>query len=51
MYFSPVIIIVIKSRRGKSPLVPIGWKAGWAPELVWRMWRRENSCSYEDSKL
>jgi hypothetical protein len=23
---------------GKSPPVPIGWEAGWAPEPVWTMW-------------
>jgi hypothetical protein len=26
--------------RGKSP-VPIGEETGWAPEPVWKMWRRE----------
>jgi hypothetical protein len=24
----------------KRPEVPIGWEAGWAPELVWLLWRR-----------
>jgi hypothetical protein len=28
---------------GKEPLVPIGNEAGWAPELVWMTWRREDS--------
>jgi hypothetical protein len=25
------------------PLGAIGWEAGWAPEPVWTLWRRENS--------
>jgi hypothetical protein len=33
----------------KEPLVPIGWKAGWAPEPFWTSWRRENSCLHHDS--
>jgi hypothetical protein len=28
---------------GKEPLVPIGYEAGWTPELVWMTWRSENS--------
>jgi hypothetical protein len=28
--------------NGKSPPVPIGWEAGWAPEPVWTRWLREN---------
>jgi hypothetical protein len=27
---------------GKEPPVPIGYEAGWAPEPVWMLWRREN---------
>jgi hypothetical protein len=27
--------------QGKAPLVPIGEKAGWAPEPVWTLWGRE----------
>jgi len=23
---------------GKEPLVPVGYEAGWAPELVWTRW-------------
>jgi hypothetical protein len=28
---------------GKEPPVPILWEAGWAPETVWALWRREES--------
>jgi hypothetical protein len=28
---------------GKEPLVPIGWEAGWLPELVWTLQGREKS--------
>jgi hypothetical protein len=31
---------------GKEPPVPIGQEAECAPESVWTLWRRENSCSY-----
>jgi hypothetical protein len=27
---------------GKEHLVPIGEEAGWAPELVWATWRKQN---------
>jgi hypothetical protein len=36
---------------GEEPPVPIGQEAGWAPEPVWTMWRRENSCAYRDSNF
>jgi hypothetical protein len=36
---------------GKEPPVPIGQKAEWAPESVWTLWRRENSCSYMDPTI
>jgi hypothetical protein len=29
---------------GKEPPVPIGQEAGWAPGLVWTLWRGEKSC-------
>jgi hypothetical protein len=29
---------------GKEPTVPTGQEAGWAPEPVWTLWRREKSC-------
>jgi hypothetical protein len=35
--------------QGKSPPVPIGLEAGWAPESVWTTWRRQNSLPYQDS--
>jgi hypothetical protein len=28
---------------GKESLVPIGWEAGWASELVLMLWSREKS--------
>jgi hypothetical protein len=31
---------------GKEPPVPIGLEAGWTPEPVWTMWRREKSVPY-----
>jgi hypothetical protein len=34
---------------GKEPQAPIEYEAGWAPEPVWRTWRRENSWPYRDS--
>jgi hypothetical protein len=30
---------------GKEIPVPIGYEAGWAPEPVWTLWRREQSCN------
>jgi hypothetical protein len=29
--------------RAALPPVPIGQDAGWAPEPVWTLWRREKS--------
>jgi hypothetical protein len=29
----------------KSPEVPIGWEAGWGPEAVWTLQRREKNLS------
>jgi hypothetical protein len=34
---------------GERALVPIGYEAGWAADLVCTTWRRENSCRYQDS--
>jgi hypothetical protein len=34
--------------QGKKPPVPIGLVAGWAPELVWMLWRREKLCSFRE---
>jgi hypothetical protein len=31
---------------GKDPLVPTGQEAGWAPELLWTRWWRENVAIY-----
>jgi hypothetical protein len=31
---------------GEEAPVPIGQEAGWAPEPVWRRWRREKSLPY-----
>jgi hypothetical protein len=28
---------------------PIGYEAGWVPEPVWTLWRRQNSWPYRDS--
>jgi hypothetical protein len=29
----------------KESLIPIGQEAGWTPELVWTLWRREKTCT------
>jgi hypothetical protein len=34
---------------GKEPPVPTGQEVGWAPEPVWKTWRRENFCFHRDS--
>jgi hypothetical protein len=36
--------------QAKEFPLPIGQEAGWAPEPVWTMWRKEKSCPYRDSK-
>jgi hypothetical protein len=33
----------------KQRLVPIGYEAGWAPEPVWTLWRREKSYLCRDT--
>jgi hypothetical protein len=36
--------------HGDSPLVPIGYEAGWAPEPVWTRWQKEkNPCPCRES--
>ena len=32
-------------RREKEPPVPTEYEAGWAPESVQMLWRREKSCA------
>jgi hypothetical protein len=34
---------------GEEPPVPIGWEAGWVPEAIWKLWRREKHFSYRYS--
>jgi hypothetical protein len=34
---------------GKEPPVPIWYEVGWAPEPGWTLWRREESCPYQES--
>jgi len=29
--------------RGKSPQIPTGQEAGWAPEPVWTWWKKEKT--------
>lgn len=37
---------------GKEPLVPIKLKVGWAPVMVWMLWRTENSaCAGNRTKI
>jgi len=31
---------------GKQPLVPTGWEAAWAPEVVWSQWREKKKYLY-----
>jgi hypothetical protein len=35
---------------GKGPMVRTGWEAGWAPEPVWMLWRREISFSPAENR-
>jgi hypothetical protein len=35
--------VLVALLLGKQPPVPIVEDAGWAPELVWIIWRREIS--------
>lgn len=32
-------------RQGTEPIIPVGYEAGWAPELVGRVGEARNSCS------
>jgi hypothetical protein len=34
----------------KQPPVPITFEAGWAPQLVWALWRKEKSCFCRELK-
>jgi hypothetical protein len=34
--------------RGKAPQYPLDSRLGGPPELVWVMWRKENSLDYRD---
>jgi hypothetical protein len=34
---------------GKSPPSPIGWEAGWAPKLVWTLWREKSGPCWESN--
>jgi hypothetical protein len=34
---------------GKEPQVPIGYEAGWAPELVWKLWSTERALDPDGS--
>jgi hypothetical protein len=33
---------------GKEPQVSVEQELGWAPELVWMIWRRKISCPCHD---
>ena len=35
----------------RSDLVPIEWKAGWAPEPGWTVWRRETPIWHNDPQV
>jgi hypothetical protein len=39
--FTPLPLYLL----GNEPPVPIGWEAGWAPEPVYTLWKREKSCT------
>jgi hypothetical protein len=36
---------------GRKSAVRIGQEAGWAPQPVWKTWRRESFCPYWDSNF
>jgi hypothetical protein len=36
---------------GRESPITIVWEAGWSPELVWMLWRRENLSSYREPRF
>jgi hypothetical protein len=36
---------------GKGPSVPTVQEAGWAPEPVWKLWRREKSLALAGNQI
>jgi hypothetical protein len=35
---------------GKVAAVPIEYEPGWAPELVWLLWKREKSLTFSGNQ-
>jgi hypothetical protein len=36
--------------QGKQTLVPLRLEAGWTPEQVWKLWRREKSLASDRNR-